>query len=248
MATIAIGDIHGNLKALEGLLEKVLPILNRDDAVVFLGDYIDRGPDSRGCVERILQLREETQAEIVTLLGNHEDWLLRSLADPHQHSWILNLESFSTIESYSPEAASALRTKLGEIGPRIVEKPPLPYDLFFDAVPEAHLAFFRNLKLFHQSPDVICAHAGIENSGVISSSHAPETFFWGVYGFPEEYSGDKNVVYGHHNNAVLDDDGWPLPRIGPNRTFEIDTISHGVLTALRFPDLTVIQSDYFPSE
>lgn len=246
MDTIAIGDIHGNLRALESLLEKVLPTLDRDDVVVFLGDYIDRGPNSRGCVERILQLKEDTPARVITLLGNHEDWLLRSLADPHQHSWILNLESFATIESYSPEAASALRAKLGEIGPRIVEKPSLPYQLFFDAVPEAHLAFFRNLKFYHRSPDVICAHAGIDNSGVVSSIHAPETFFWGVTGFPEDYSGEKSVVYGHHNNAVLNEEGWPHPRIGSNRTFGIDTISHGVLTALRLPDLTVIQSDRFP--
>ena len=48
MATIAGGDIHGNLSALEDLLAKLIPVLSRDDVVVFLGDYIDRGPDARG--------------------------------------------------------------------------------------------------------------------------------------------------------------------------------------------------------
>jgi serine/threonine protein phosphatase 1 len=54
MATVAIGDVHGNLGALEDLLEKVLPILSAGDHLVFLGDYIDRGPDSWECVARII--------------------------------------------------------------------------------------------------------------------------------------------------------------------------------------------------
>jgi hypothetical protein len=49
MATFVIGDIHGNLPALTDLLGQVEPLLTRDDTLVFLGDYIDRGPDSRGC-------------------------------------------------------------------------------------------------------------------------------------------------------------------------------------------------------
>ena len=58
MATVAVGDIHGNLLALDDLLNKVLPTLARDDTLVFLGDYIDRGPDSRGCLERIIRDRK----------------------------------------------------------------------------------------------------------------------------------------------------------------------------------------------
>jgi serine/threonine protein phosphatase 1 len=72
MATVAIGDIHGNLKPLEDLLSEVLPVLRPEDTLVFLGDYIDRGPDSRGCVERILRLKEQAAFSVVTLLGNHE--------------------------------------------------------------------------------------------------------------------------------------------------------------------------------
>jgi serine/threonine protein phosphatase 1 len=57
MATIAIGDIHGNLAALEDLLGQLAPDLTTGDTLVFLGDYIDRGPHSRGCIDRILELR-----------------------------------------------------------------------------------------------------------------------------------------------------------------------------------------------
>jgi len=57
MATVAIGDIHGNLSALEELLAKIMPTMGQDDVLVFLGDYIDRGPDTRGCLERLVRLR-----------------------------------------------------------------------------------------------------------------------------------------------------------------------------------------------
>jgi len=59
MPTYAIGDIHGNLRPLDDLLGQLVPELKPEDTLVFLGDYIDRGPDSRGCVERIVRLKAE---------------------------------------------------------------------------------------------------------------------------------------------------------------------------------------------
>jgi len=74
--TIAIGDIHGDLLALWTLLER-LPPLTAQDTLVFLGDYIDRGPDSAGVVRHIREvLPTQTPARIIALRGNHEDaWL-----------------------------------------------------------------------------------------------------------------------------------------------------------------------------
>jgi len=75
--TIAIGDIHGDLQALLVLLGR-LPPLASDDTLVFLGDYVDRGPQSKQTVEFLRQtLPSETPARIVTLMGNHEDGWLR---------------------------------------------------------------------------------------------------------------------------------------------------------------------------
>jgi len=62
--------------------------LGGKDTTVFLGDYIDRGPDTRGCIDRILRWQDESPATVITLLGNHEDWLLRSITDPARHSWL----------------------------------------------------------------------------------------------------------------------------------------------------------------
>ena len=74
MATFVIEDIHGNLSSLNNLLSKVLTELGSEDTLVFLGDYIDRGPDSRRCVDRVIEVQNESPFPVVALCGNHEDW------------------------------------------------------------------------------------------------------------------------------------------------------------------------------
>lgn len=70
---------------------------------------------------------------------------------------------------------------------------------------------------------------------------AREALIWGAGNFPNGYEGDELVVYGHRNNAALTANGWPEPAL-VGRTIGIDTISHGVLTAVRLPDQRVFQS------
>lgn len=246
MPTLAIGDIHGNLRPLEDLLAKVLPTLRQTDTLVFLGDYIDRGPDSRGCLDRIIRLKKEAACTVVTLLGNHEEWMLRSLHDPTSHSWILGMEAFDTIASYSAAAAAHLRAKIERLGPRLItEKAPLPYEAFFGVMPPSHLAFLEQLEAFHETDDVVCAHGGVDLQGRPLREQEREVLIWGPAGFPDAYRGEQPVVYGHRDNAVENSAGWPWPCILDNRTFGIDTISKGVLTAMRFPDGKVFQSARF---
>jgi len=242
MATVAIGDIHGNLSALEDLLAKVMPTMGQGDVLVFLGDFIDRGPDTRGCLERIVRLKEEARCAVVTLLGNHEAWMLRSLRDPTCHLWILALQSFTTIRSYSIEAAAVLDREIERLGPRLItEGLPLPYKAFFDSMPSSHLALLENLQPYHRTEDVICVHGGILN-GIPLHLQDPQTLVWGPDDFPAGYHGQEAVVYGHWDNSVVDETGWPGPCVMENGTFGIDTISYGVLTAMSFPDFQVIQS------
>ena len=100
MASIAIGDIHGNLAALLDLLGQLRHEVGEEDVVVFLGDYIDRGHDSRGCIDAILAFRRESPAGVTCLRGNHEDWLLRTQQDYACHSWLLGMEGLDTVRSY----------------------------------------------------------------------------------------------------------------------------------------------------
>ena len=85
--TIAIGDIHGHLQSLDGLIAAIAPTEN--DTLIFLGDYIDRGPDSKGVIERILEL--QGHCKVVSLLGNHEEMLLDALSNERSlHCWLEN--------------------------------------------------------------------------------------------------------------------------------------------------------------
>ena len=242
MATIAVGDIHGNLSALNNVLDQLRRELLPVDTVVFLGDYIDRGPDSKRCVDAILRFRNEVGGEVVALMGNHEDWLLRTFHDHRRHSWLLGMEAFDTIRSYSAEAEHVLREAKARAADEVyLEKAPLPYDVFFDAVPGEHLSFFRDLRLYHQTVDCVCTHGGVDPRVNDLRKQSPQALIWGAGTFPDGYDSPEILVYGHRNNATVDADGWPGPTfIG--QTIGIDTISHGVLTAIRLPDRRLFQS------
>ena len=188
MATIAVGDVHGNLAALDDLLGQLRTVTSEGDVVVFLGDYIDRGPESKACVDAILALKHDVAAEVVCLRGNHEDWLLRTQRDYHHHSWLLGMEAFDTIRSYSLEAAQTLRDAVSNAGTSLyVGHCALPYEAFFDCVPKAHVEFFESLRWFYQGPDCVCTHGGVD-PGVAGIDNQPsEALIWGVSGFPNRY-------------------------------------------------------------
>ena len=115
----------------------------------------------------------------------------------------------------------------------------IDYRPFFDALPPDHLDFFLNLEVSHLTPDVLCVHGGSPGG---SEATSDDVLIWGPPGFPDSYEDQQLVVYGHHDDAVLDDDAWPHPRVTRDRTFGIDSIRHGVLTAMRFPDRAIFQS------
>jgi serine/threonine protein phosphatase 1 len=212
---------------------------------VFLGDYIDRGPATRQCIDLILAFEAERRVDVIGLLGNHDDWLLRTRRDFRNHTWLLATDPFGTIRSYSPHAADALlAAKVESRGAVYRNDYPLPYDLFFDAMPATHLDWFERLRVSHRTADCFCSHGGVDPKIADLAEQARHPLIWGGTGFPERYTGPDTVVYGHHNNAVLTADGWPMPAIS-ERTIGIDTISHGVLTAVRLPGGDICQSARF---
>ena len=144
MATIAIGDVHGNEAALDDLLRQLRSEVKPGDLMVFLGDYIDRGPNTRECVDRILALQDEMPGAVGCLCGNHDDWFLRTLRDFRQHTWLLATDAFTTIQSYSVEAAHVLREAVSRAGAALYgDDCALPYEVFFASVPLRHISFSR---------------------------------------------------------------------------------------------------------
>jgi serine/threonine protein phosphatase 1 len=245
MSTIAIGDVHGNFRALDNLLNRITHQIRTEDTVVFLGDYIDRGPDSKNCIERILSFQSNVRGRVISLLGNHEQWLMRTYKNHTRHSWLLGMEAFETIRSYSRDAEERLRKEAEKQALQLVmNRVSLPSEVFFEAVPREHIEFFTNLRTFYRTPDAVCLHGGLSPDGGRVEEQRCDDLIWGTDSFPERYEGPDIVLYGHTGNPVIDDNGWPHPRI-MGRTYGIDTISKGVLTALKLPENTVLQSDRF---
>lgn len=248
MATTVVGDIHGNRAGLVELLAQIGPELGPRDWLVFVGDYIDRGPDSKGCVDAILTFRARTHASVACLRGNHEEWLWQSRANHLHHAWLLCMDAWPTIESYSHEAAARLRDAATSAKRHLYDGAvALPYDVFFDAMPREHVAFFDELLLHHRTDDCLAVHAGVRTATANLTEVSARTLLWGWddEGFPKTYAGDEIVVYGHRNNAVLDPQGWPWPNV-MGRTVGVDSSRHGVVTACRLPDGRIFQSNRHP--
>ena len=127
---IAIGDIHGCKTALERLLESIQPAAN--DTIVTLGDYIDRGPDSRGVIDRLIQLGSESQH--IALMGNHEEMMLNVVQHQYPHEAWTRYGGVNTLDSYGFSGS-------------------------LDFLPEEHLKFFQSLQNFHEHDHHFFAHA-----------------------------------------------------------------------------------------
>jgi serine/threonine protein phosphatase 1 len=243
VSTYAIGDVHGLAGALERVLAQIRPHVEPADSVVFLGDYIDRGPDSKACIDQIIAFSAEVPARVVTLLGNHEQWLLRTRRDYTDHSWLLGMEGFTTIESYSPAAAATLREAKKAAGIALyTNKVALPYEVFFDAMPDLHVRFFEALATCHRSPDAFCSHGGCDPAAGPLDAQTERDLVWGTRTFLRSYDGPDFVVYGHWSNAVAGESGAWSPARAPF-SLGLDTSAHGIVTAARLPEMVVFQAD-----
>jgi len=203
---------------------------------------VPSGPDTRGCIDQILQFQDASPGPVITLMGNHEDWLLRTYRDHTRHSWIVGMEGLETIRSYSQQAETLLRAELERAGIELfTDRVRIPYEIFFGEMPARHINFLQNLKTYWRTPDALCVHGGIDPRGADPEEQDRESLLWGTDEFPAQYCGRDVIVYGHWSNTVVNDSRWPAPCI-LGRTIGIDTILYGVLTAIRLPERRIIQS------
>lgn len=207
----AIGDVHGCADRLARLLdliaEDAATAPQPERRVVFLGDYVDRGPDSRGAIELVLApLAFPT--ETVALTGNHEAMMLAALERPSEETvslWLAN-GAAATLASYAVDDA-------------------LPAARWADRVGERHLAFLRRLARCHRAGGYLFAHAGIR-PGVPLEAQDEQDLMWIREPFlssPDDHG--AVIVHGHTPTRE--------PVVRPNR-IGIDTgaVYGGKLTAL----------------
>jgi serine/threonine protein phosphatase 1 len=197
--TFAIGDIHGDLEALQKLLAG-LPPLNNEDTLVFVGDYIDRGPQSAQVVAFMRALPGQTPAKVVLLRGNHEDAWLRVV----ERGWP------EFILPQGNGCLATLRSFLGKPPPRDDEGfsqeefEPLLKGTFF---PPDVVEWMRGLLYYYEDEHAIYVHAGL-NKGPDGYEHPRDThkqlaLLWcRDKDFVRDYRG-KLVIFGHTGTMYL---------------------------------------------
>jgi serine/threonine protein phosphatase 1 len=247
--TIAIGDIHGDLQALRTVLH-LLPDLGEDDTLVFLGDYMDRGPRS---AQVIRFLREElparTSAKIVCLRGNHEDAWLRVI----DRGW----DAF--IMPPSNGCLACMRSFTGGPVPGPDDRPESEEEL--DALyngtffPEDVVQWMRDLPHYYEDDHAIYVHAGLPQAEDGTFLHPSKVtnqrkLLWlRTLEFFRDYRG-KRVVFGHTVTATLPEElsnytpDDPTDLWAGECVIGIDTGAGkgGFLTAIEFPEGIVWES------
>jgi serine/threonine protein phosphatase 1 len=182
MRTLAIGDVHGASSALDALLAAVRP--TPADTLIFLGDYVDRGPDSRGVLDRLLALRD--QVNLVCLRGNHELMMLRARDSKDDRRCWLSVGGAQCLASYGN--APGLSGTLAD-------------------VPAEHWRFLEEQCVDScETATHIFVHANL-SADRSPGEEGEEKLFWEFLVKPVGHVSGKVVVCGHtsqKSGAVLD--------------------------------------------
>lgn len=203
---VVIGDVHGHLSYLSDLLAQVRRDprgqgAGRRDQLVFLGDYVDRGPESAGVIERLTRI-QQSDPSAVFLKGNHEDMMLRFLDKGDRKTadiWLSNggaetLQSYGVWPPVRLDDAEVLTASRQD---------------FRAALPAAHRAFLDALTPYEKIGDFIFVHAGLRPGRSLRKQRSEDTM-WIRRDFldsREDFGG--LVVHGHTP--------WPEPDLQANR-------------------------------
>jgi serine/threonine protein phosphatase 1 len=186
----AVGDIHGCLDLLLALRRRMddyaLALPDYDRTVVYLGDYIDRGPDSAGVIDFLCRGPHGDERQIC-LRGNHEQMLLDFLADPDiGPAWLDYINGGrASLQSYGVEEPASFAA-MADTARALVEK-----------LPPAHRDFLQNLPYWHEIGDYYFVHAGAHPNAALANQK-PEDQLWIREPFlSSQHDFGKIIVHGH---------------------------------------------------
>ena len=187
----AIGDVHGRLDALDILLEAIRADALQGDlhpVLVMLGDYVDRGPASRGVIERLIELERDPMLETRFIRGNHDDTMMRFTAEPSIGVSWCGFGGVETLQSYGVTAPLTSDD---------TEAWAAAQTAFAAALPADHLRFLRALEPYVEYGDYFFTHAGVR-PGVELDDQDGHDLMW----IREEFlrgsaTFSKTIVHGH---------------------------------------------------
>ncbi len=170
MALYAIGDIHGSLPALKSIFNQ--NVITKDDLVIFLGDYVDRGPNSKGVLDWLITHSSRYHFKFIG--GNHEIMMKEAKTSTEKLLTWLHFGGAATLESY-------------DIG----NDPQ-----WMRVIDPAHWAFIDTCLPYYERNDFIFVHAGLEKGKDLSAQNE-DYLFWKKFELPGPYQDGKTVVCGH---------------------------------------------------
>ncbi|MEM7210939.1 MAG: metallophosphoesterase [Pseudomonadota bacterium] len=188
-----IGDVHGRADLLVPLVDQIMQDVAGQDLgtvlpeVVFVGDLIDRGPDTKSVIEFLIALQDWPEIEATFLVGNHELMLLQFLHDPIAGRRWLKYGGYETLQSYAPG-------RFGDLGDE-AELRRIATEL--KEAMGTHLEFVENLRPWHSNGNLLITHAGADPS-LAPAQQTIEALVWGVPSFYQQAREDGLwVVHGH---------------------------------------------------
>lgn len=221
-----IPDIHGMYNELELILSRILPLRKTNgvlDKIIFLGDYVDRRPDSHKVLDRLISLKDEYPDQVITLCGNHEIMFLDGFApaiDSNRYTFWMRYGGDMTLQGYLQRAESVEKSVVFDpygFGPtKYQEEKGNPYTFprqrIKDLIPQEHIDFINSLDFYYEDTEYIFVHGGCDPLKPMSEQSS-KVFIWdrslfnlisGVQGEPH-FPWDKCIVTGHNG-----DTGEPL--------------------------------------
>ncbi len=193
---VAVGDIHGRADLLDQLMDRLRDHARRnpcaDNTLVFLGDYIDRGMDSRGVIQRLVA-NPMPGWKIVFVRGNHDQCMLDFIEDPELYRSWRQFGAPETLMSYG------VRPPLFDRSEDFIRA----RDDLARACPVEHWKFFSRLRYFHVEGDYVFVHAGLR-PGVALADQVPHDMMW----IRDEFLAarqkfPKIVVHGHTPSPMV---------------------------------------------
>lgn len=175
-----VGDIHGCRREVSILLDYLLSELSfsNDDGLVFIGDYIDRGADSKGVIDLLLSLKKEF-SNVVFLRGNHEDMLLDFLGfEGSMGEVYLHNGGRETLASYGIKIDAS-------------------HSDIIQALPKDHLSFFLDLESYVGIGNYVFAHAGLDPGRDLSAQMDSDIFWIRDAFIANVHNFDRTIVFGH---------------------------------------------------
>ncbi len=172
----AIGDIHGCYDAFQQMLFAEIKV-RKEDEIYCIGDYIDRGPDSKRVVDTIISLQQKG-FRIHTLRGNHEQMMMDSEEDEISFNRWNNNGGAATLESFGAKG--------------------------YRSIPKSYKLFFESTKYFINTDDYIFVHAGL-NFSLPDIFEDKEAMLWMRDFYPQQYViGKKILIHGHTPQPLHD--------------------------------------------